>query len=224
MYLDLHHPLEDTPLDSATHKQRQEVALSLGYKCMAVITRSVAGPISSSDRCSSASSDLKQLSRLNIVASDAIQPGSTFTSVSKSYDLIAIVPKTERAMQQACSSLDCDIICLELNQRLPFKLKPSLLASAVKRGIHFEIIYSGLLRDPTSRRHLINNSQALTRILRGRNLILSSGARNSFEMRGPADVMALATQLLGFASKEKAQLALTQGPKNAVDHGGKRRS
>jgi len=218
MYFDLSHPLEDSPLDSITHKQREAMALSLGYARMAVVSRTLSsGQVSASDRCSDASD--KHMMRLNLVMTETIQPGPALVSMLQTYDLVAAIPRSERAMQQACTSLDCDIISLDLNQRLPFKLKPALLSAAVKRGIHFEILYSGLLRDPTSRRHLINNSQALTRLLRGRNVILSSGARNAFELRGPADVMALATELLGFASKEKAKMAMTQGPKDAIDKG-----
>lgn len=218
MYFDLSHPLEETPLDSVTHKQREAMALSLGYNRMAVITRTISsGQVSSSDKCPNVEN--KHLTRLNIVMSDTLPPGPMLASVMQSYDLVAIIPKSERTMQQACTSLDCDLICLELNQRLTFKIKPNLLSAAVKRGVRFEILYSGLLRDPTSRRHLINNSQALTRLLRGRNLIISSGARNAFELRGPTDVLALATELFGFESKEKAKMAITQGPNDAIEKG-----
>lgn len=40
---------------------------------------------------------------------------------------------------QACSSLDCDIISLDMTQRLTFKLRPQHLSTAVKRGVQFEV-------------------------------------------------------------------------------------
>ncbi len=70
-----------------------------------------------------------------------------------------------------------DIIALELHQRLPFKLKPALLKPALVRGVHFEVCYAPALREPSARRHLFANAQALVRATRGRNIILSSGAR-----------------------------------------------
>jgi hypothetical protein len=40
---------------------------------------------------------------------------------------------------QACSSLDVDLISLDLSQRLPFRLRPALLKPAIGRGIMFEV-------------------------------------------------------------------------------------
>ena len=83
------------------------------------------------------------------------------------YDLLAIQPLSERVLQQvslatrssatachqvgrsrqplqpycmqACTSLEVDIISLDLAKRLPFKLKPGPLQAALKRGVHFEV-------------------------------------------------------------------------------------
>lgn len=43
---------------------------------------------------------------------------------------------------QACTSLDVDIISLDLARKLPFKLAPSALQAAVERGIYFEVTLS----------------------------------------------------------------------------------
>ena len=80
-----------------------------------------------------------------------------------------------------------------MTQRLPFKLRPQHLKAAVDRGIHFELLYSSALRDPASRRHMFSNSQAISRLLRGRSIVLSSGARSAMELRGPYDVVNLGT-------------------------------
>lgn len=45
---------------------------------------------------------------------------------------------------QACTSLEVDIISLDLAKRLPFRLKPGPLQAAVKRGLHFEVLLAML--------------------------------------------------------------------------------
>lgn len=40
---------------------------------------------------------------------------------------------------QACSWLEVDIIRLDLGQKLPFRLRPKLLAAALARGVVFEV-------------------------------------------------------------------------------------
>ena len=40
---------------------------------------------------------------------------------------------------QACTSLNVDIITLDLSKRMPFRLKPAAVQAALKRGIFFEV-------------------------------------------------------------------------------------
>lgn len=94
---------------------------------------------------------------------------------------------------QACASLPVDIISLDLSHRLPYRLRPKVLAPAVQRGVMFEISYACCLRDETSRRLLFSNATALARATRGQNIIVSSGARTAFELRSPYDVINLST-------------------------------
>ena len=94
---------------------------------------------------------------------------------------------------QASSSLQVDIISLDLGRRLPFRLKAKILAPALDRGVMLEISYACCLRDETSRQLLFSNAAALARATRGKNIILSSGARSAFELRSPYDAMNLAT-------------------------------
>jgi hypothetical protein len=82
-----------------------------------------------------------------------------------SYDVVAVQPLSDRVLQQAnfdrrllyhmlkatgrfltapavaqaCSSLDVDLISIDLGQRLPFKLRSAQLRLAFKRGVHFEV-------------------------------------------------------------------------------------
>lgn len=240
MYHDLNLAYADA--EASLHRERICVCLSLGYSAVASAT-SVAERLSSGSKCSTSDVEdasiaaggvhlhrqlklggsfrpgraghtvLRQLTRLNFIASDPAQTQQLSTSqqVVRTYDLVAIVPRSERVLQQvgqrgqrqggwcrcmsartpsaqqptrsvaraaqlpvprisswagcpqhllrpqpcwavqptrrnacrpaqqACSSLDVDIISLELHQRLPFKLKPNILKPALARGV------SGLL-------------------------------------------------------------------------------
>lgn len=127
---------------------------------------------------------------------------------------------------QACTSLHVDLIALDLGRRLPFRLRPASLQAAVKRGLHFELCYASALRDEASRRNFFANATgvefcfpfahcthwrlqtdacthaaALCRATRGRGVILSSGARSAFELRGPYDAMNLGA-LLGLTEQQ----------------------
>jgi len=103
----------------------------------------------------------KVLSRLTFIAEDHTQTNALLEArdVISSYDIVAIQPMTERAMMQACSVLDVDIICIDAGQRLPFKLRPPLLKNALDRGVHFEICYTSALRGGSSRWNFFNNAQ-----------------------------------------------------------------
>ncbi|KAL2216300.1 putative ribonuclease P complex subunit Pop2 [Thermoascus aurantiacus ATCC 26904] len=136
---------------------------------------------------------LTLLSRLNLTLSDPSQ-NQRLTSLTQSYDLIALRPTNEKSLLNACTNLDCDLISLDLSVRLPYHFKMKTLAAAVARGIRFEICYgpgvtgSGL----EARRNLIGNAMALIRATRGRGIIVSSEARRALGVRAPWDVINLA--------------------------------
>ncbi|TKA83872.1 hypothetical protein B0A55_00147 [Friedmanniomyces simplex] len=113
--------------------------------------------------------------------------------LAHAYDLLALRPIDERTLQLACSSLDCDIISLDLTQRLPFYFRFKMLSEAVKSGKRFELCYSqGVLGDSAARRNLIGNASQLIRASRGRGLIVSSEAKAAVGCRGPWDAINLA--------------------------------
>ena len=70
---------------------------------------------------------------------------------------------------QACTSMEVDIIKFDLSKRLPFRLKPALLQTAVKRGVHLEICYAAAIRDEGLRRSCFANAL-------GKNLLVPSPA------------------------------------------------
>ena len=124
-------------------------------------------------------------------------PGQNYrlSSLSPTYDVFALRPITEKALQQACHSLECDLISLDLGIRYQFYFQIKTVKSALDRGIKFEICYGpGILNTDggTSRRNLIGNATQLIRATRGRGIIVSSEAKTALACRGPADVINLA--------------------------------
>ena len=69
------------------------------------------------------------------------------------------------------------------------------MASALQRGIRFEVCYGpGVLNSDggASRRNLISNATQLIRATRGKGIVISSEAKRALACRGPADVVNLA--------------------------------
>ena len=134
------------------------------------------------------------------------------------YDLVAARPTDERTLQQACQSLDVDIISLDLTRRFERHFKFPMLGAAIARGIKIELCYSqGILSsDPQAKRNLISNATQLIRVTRGRGLIFSSEAKGVLGIRAPSDVINLAS-VWGLGS-EKGKDGLTKEARSVVEH------
>ena len=131
------------------------------------------------------------LTRLTLTISDTSQ-NHRLSTLSSSYDLLALRPTNEKSFQLCCGSLDCDIISIDFSQRLPFILKFKTVSSAVQRGVRFEICYSPGIADGTdARRNVISGATSLIRATRGRGIIISSEAKTALGLRAPYDVMNL---------------------------------
>jgi ribonuclease P/MRP protein subunit RPP1 len=134
---------------------------------------------------------LKLLTRLTLNLVDNTN-NHRIAQLTSTYDLLALRPTDEKTFQLACLSLECDMISLDLSQRLDFILKFSNVSAALKRGIRFEICYSpGISGGTDARRNVISGATALIRATRGRGIILSSEVRDVLALRAPNDVMNL---------------------------------
>jgi len=178
--------------------------------------------------CSSAQASpapLRQLTRLTVSVADAVAGAALAAAapITATYDLLAVEPKSERALAQACSSLDIDIITLPLTSKLPFKLRPNALAPALARGVVFEVCYGPGLEDPASLRWLISNVQALARCVRGKNIILSGGITDPVSVRPTLDAASLLGSVLK-VSTAAARAHLTTIPAAAIAHSMVRRA
>lgn len=135
---------------------------------------------------------LKLLTRLNLLLSDPSQ-NQRLTNLAQSYDLVALRPTNEKSLLNACTSLECDLVSLDLSERFPFHFKFKMLSAAVERGVRLEICYGpGVTGSGVdARRNLIGNAMALVRATRGRGIIVSSEAKRALGVRAPWDVINL---------------------------------
>jgi len=177
-----------------------------------VLNNEISGKVASADMCKLARFDMSPLGR-KIPASLRTEGAHDFhqytritcpldeehqmapfvsgNEVLRSYDLVAVKPGSSAMFNKCCSSLEIDIISLELSAKLTFPIRPAAVAKAVARGVVFEICYAEALQDATARRQQISNGQQLVRASRGKGIILSSRARNRMETRNADDVVNL---------------------------------
>ena len=134
---------------------------------------------------------LKLFSRITVIIKQQPQvrfiPGETV----QSYDIVSVQPTNEKLFQQICQTVECDVISLDMTARLPFFLKHPQVNLAIERGISFEILYAPAIRDESLRKYTIVNAVELIRVCKGRNVVMSSGAERTMELRGPYDIINL---------------------------------
>lgn len=141
----------------------------------------------------SAPSSLSILHRCTLHLSDPSQ-NARLNTLGSHYDILALRPTTEKSLAQACQSLECDIISLDLTTRFFFYFKSKTLSQALQRGVKFEICYAPGIwaSDGQARKNLISNATQLIRATRGKGLIISSEAKRALFMRAPCDAINLA--------------------------------
>ncbi|CAG8693391.1 25957_t:CDS:2, partial [Gigaspora margarita] len=148
--------------------------------------------------------NIEQLTRLTYILDDISQNhGLTPTNNAlATYDILAVRPTNEKTFQNACNTLEIDIISLEMGSRLPFYLKHSIVGLAIEHS--------------TSRRYLISNAQNLVRVSRGKNIIITSEAQRAMELRGPYDIVNLGT-IMGM-NQAIAKECITTNCRSVVIH------
>ncbi|KAI0580068.1 ribonuclease p complex subunit [Pyrenophora tritici-repentis] len=219
MFHDLHVPWTD-----ATRELQRTVAFldELGYDVIA-LTHTYSGKLPS-DISSPIPTKLpfptpahmRILRRCNIFLTDAAS-NFRIPQLQQQYDLVAARPTDERTLQQACQSLDVDIISLDLTRRFETHFKFPMLGTAISRGIKIELCYSqGIMSsDPSAKRNLISNATQIIRVTRGRGLIFSSEAKSVLGIRAPSDIINLAS-VWGLGT-ERGKDGLTKEPRSVVE-------
>ena len=161
---------------------------------------------------------LKQLNRLTININTIIEAQSltSSNSILKTYDIVAASTTDIKVFTYLCTQADIDIISLDFTKNL-FSIDKKTLDKAIERGIHFEIVYSSLLKNNDERKYIINNTKSIIYYLRGRHIILSSGAENFNQLRSPLDIINIGL-ILGL-SEYNSKAAITSNCQNVIEHG-----
>ena len=163
------------------------------------------------------------ISRVTLEAGDAGQVHAFLAREALAgYDVVAVAPGGQEAFDAACASPQCDLVALDLAQKLPFRLRQKTVAGALRRKAHFEVCYAGALRGPAARAQLFANARALAWATGGKGLVLSSGARAPLELRAP-DCAANLAAFLGLAGA-RARARLRAAPRAVLRRGAARRA
>ncbi|NXA10320.1 RPP30 protein, partial [Sapayoa aenigma] len=113
---------------------------------------------------------IRVLTRLTLVVSDPSHCNllrSTSANI-RLYDIIAVFPKTEKLFHIACTTLDVDLVCINVTEKLPFYFRRPPVNMAIDRGIYFELLYAPAIKDSTMRRYTISNAISLMQICKGK--------------------------------------------------------
>ncbi|XP_064418807.1 ribonuclease P protein subunit p30 isoform X1 [Latimeria chalumnae] len=170
------------------------------------------------------SKPIRVLNRLTLVVSDHSHCNELRATSPRTrlYDVVAVFPKTEKLFHAACTSLDVDLICINVTEKQPFPVRRPAVNAAIERGIYFELVYTPAIKDSTMRRYTISNVVNLMQTCKGKNIIISSAAENPLELRGPYDVANLG--LLFGLSEQDAKAAVSSNCRAAILHGETRRT
>ncbi|KAK3908992.1 Ribonuclease P protein subunit p30 [Frankliniella fusca] len=132
----------------------------------------------------------------------------------KKYDIVAVIPTSKAALQHTCNALDVDIISVDISNKMSVRWNRKLYNMAVDKGMWFELPYALAVLDSSARRNLIEAGHLYHAFGKSKNILLSSGAENPMQIRGPYDVINMSL-LLGL-SEEQAKSALTNAGKSVL--------
>jgi ribonuclease P/MRP protein subunit RPP1 len=144
---------------------------------------------------------LKLYTRVTIVIDEPSQ-GQSISKLQNAFDIVAVLPTSEKGLLMACASLDIDILTFEYTKRLPTFLKHKSIGAAVKRGVKLEVVYSKLFGE--FKAQFMSNTMNVLRASRAQNIVISSGALRPVECRAYRDIFNV-LELLGFKRNMEQQ-------------------
>lgn len=110
------------------------------------------------------------------------------------YDIIALAPTTEGSFSLAClthtlpSPLSAHVISVPLDvPRLPFRMKHTMVRTALRNGAVFEIPYASAL-DSAAKRNWWAAAREVVRVTKGKGLIVTGGGMDVADLRAPKDI------------------------------------
>lgn len=157
---------------------------------------------------------LNLLNRLTIIYTESTITLITNRSAKlRGYHLVAVIPRTEDAFQHACQSMHCDIVSYN-SSTVRCKMSRKFYFVAVNRNIMFEIKYAPAIVSSTDRKDTINRAHKYHSYGKSKNIIISSEARNRFQVRGPYDIANLG--LIFGLSEEQSKNAILALPRKVL--------
>ena len=134
----------------------------------------------------------------------------------KSFEILVVKPKNDKILESCLlSELNCDIIQIDLYEKFNFMAKKKLFKTAADKGMFFEVEYGKFITDNESRSNFISNFILLNQVLKGKNLIISSGAENIFTQRSPEDIITVFETLFDM-KKHIVYKMITEYPIKAI--------
>ena len=129
------------------------------------------------------------LTRLTIAFKDNnFIPIFNNSQAAKSYDLVALIPSSAKALQDLLkSSMTADIVSFVPESAADVRWTRKLYTDCVARHMFFELCYAPCIRDATARRRTISQAHNYHAAGKSRNVILCGGAERVAELRGPHD-------------------------------------
>ncbi|KAG9118996.1 hypothetical protein FRC07_006206 [Ceratobasidium sp. 392] len=221
-----------SPTDLDAINSRLDTLVHLGYT-IAALNYTVQGKIDPATHVNPlllvpSRKDIVVLRRLTIILDENSEKGFGLSTQHAthlaSYDIIALQPTTANTFSLAClthtqpSPTTAHIISIDAasaTPQLPFRLKLSLVRTAIRNGAAFEICYSGALAsDEPARRNWWAGAREVTRATKGKGILLTGGGQKIADLRAPLDAINLAT-VLGL-DQNTSRNAMSQDAKSLV--------
>ncbi|KAJ3429773.1 ribonuclease p protein subunit p30 [Anaeramoeba flamelloides] len=163
----------------------------------------------------------RQYSRLNIIISSKknIFLLKKMENILKTYDIVAVFPQSTEIFEKCIDLPTIDIISFDLSLKYLIKIKYKQVNKAIINGLFFEIRYSSMFKTKQSqaRKNTFSNAINVVKYTKGKNLLIASGANDPINLRGPYDVMNMATFFnIPF---NQAKNILTANSESVISHG-----
>ena len=161
--------------------------------------------------------NFKILTRVTVVVDNPDQIRCLQQDYVRSFDIVAIRPTNDKLFLQACTQMEhIDIISLDIDNKIAFKIKHSTARAAIQRGLFIELSYASAVRSSSLRKIVLANAVSLVRYCNGKGIIFTSAGEHFMEMRAPKDIINLAS-MFGLKSSE-ANDTISKSCKRVILH------
>ncbi|GIX62270.1 PHP domain-like protein [Babesia caballi] len=172
--------------------------------------------------------------RITVILHDGFQPNS-FNKIadSRDYDVVAVMPTTQKTFQAACETLNCDLISLDYYCHYAhFKVRRGMVTAALHRGCFFEVTMATL-------DHVERSAETADRARRFRShltgvlhyiplkrLALSPGHLQPSGVVEPRTFVGMCNELIASATGEPcdSRVCVTAAPRGCIAKGAARRT